>query len=60
MVSGYHWSMARLWDHHHPKRWINDPANNHMYEAHHYFDGGTGYYGRSYNSAVAFWGSQGY
>lgn len=60
MVPGYHWSMARLWDHYHPKKWINDPANNYMYEAHHYFDEGSGYYRRSYDSAVAYWRSQGY
>ncbi len=60
MVPGYHWSMARLWDYHRPKRWISDSANNYMYEAHHYFDEGTGDYNRSYNSAVGYWQNQGY
>jgi aryl-phospho-beta-D-glucosidase BglC (GH1 family) len=60
MVPGYHWSMAREWDYHHPERWISDPVNNHVYEAHHYFDEGSGYYNRSYDDAVAYWRSQGY
>jgi hypothetical protein len=60
MVPGYHWSLARLWEYHHPRRWISDPANNHMYEAHHYFDEGSGRYDRSYDEAVAYWRSQGY
>ena len=60
MVPGYHWSMARLWAYHHPRRWISDSANNYLYEAHHYFDEGSGHYNRSYDDAVAYWRSQGY
>ena len=45
----------------HPKAWITDSANNHMYTAHLYFsrNGGGDYY-YSYDSDNAYWESQGY
>lgn len=60
MVPGYFWSMARTWTQYHPRKWITDPANRHRYEAHHYFDEGSGYYERSYDQAVAHWRGQGF
>lgn len=44
----------------HPKKWINDPADNHMYTAHQYFDTfrgpgtGGGSYEHSYDNEVAY------
>jgi hypothetical protein len=38
MVPGYHWSGAQWWTTYHPRAWIADSANNHRYEAHHYWD----------------------
>jgi hypothetical protein len=36
-VPGYRYSNAQNWPDQHPARWIADPANNHVYEAHHYW-----------------------
>ena len=45
----------------HPKAWITDPANNHMYTAHLYFSrNGGGHYDYSYTSDNSYWQSQGY
>lgn len=52
MVGGM--SGPRKWADVHPSKWITDPARNHMYTAHHYFDTyrgpgtGGGHYGVSY------------
>lgn len=37
-VPGYGWSSVATWTTNHPAAWIEDPANNFRYEAHHYFD----------------------
>jgi hypothetical protein len=37
MIPGYQTSSVRDWTAYHPKKWIDDSANNHRYEAHHYF-----------------------
>lgn len=46
LVPGYRYSNAHSWPEQHPDRWIVDPAGNHVYEAHHYWDRGhSGEYG---------------
>ena len=37
-VQGYNFSSAKDWATNHPTKWITDSANNHMYDAHVYFD----------------------
>jgi hypothetical protein len=37
MIPGYNWSHAGEWTDHHPEAWITDPADNHRYQAHHYW-----------------------
>lgn len=64
MIPGY--SHIHKWSTNHPKKWITDPSNNHMYTAHHYFDSyrgpgtGGGNYGHSYNNETAYWHYYGY
>ncbi|MCU1545992.1 MAG: endoglucanase [Homoserinimonas sp.] len=54
MVPGYNWSGVESWLRFHPDGWINDPANNFRYEAHHYWDGdSSGTYEDSYESELA-------
>jgi hypothetical protein len=38
MIPGYGFSGAQTWTTNHPTPWITDPADNHAYEAHYYFD----------------------
>jgi hypothetical protein len=38
MVPGANWSAVRRWSGTHPEPWIDDPADNFRYQAHHYFD----------------------
>ncbi len=38
IISGYDWSRLKGWAERHPVAWINDPADNIIYEAHHYWD----------------------
>jgi hypothetical protein len=38
LVPGYRYSNLHDWPTQHPVRWIVDPADNHRYEAHHYWD----------------------
>ena len=38
LVPGYQYSNTHSWPTQHPTKWITDPANNHVYEAHHYWD----------------------
>ena len=38
MVAGYDWSALHNWARAHPRPWIDDPAGNIRYEAHHYWD----------------------
>lgn len=53
-VSGYRWSALAGWAERHPEPWIDDPANNVMYEAHHYWDrDGSGTYAHTYSEEVA-------
>ena len=45
----------------HPKSWIQDSANNHMYTTHLYFSrNGGGHYEYSYDQDNAYWQTQGY
>ena len=37
-IPGYRYSHAHNWPQQPPAKWIDDPANNHVYEAHHYWD----------------------
>lgn len=37
MIPGYQTSAVRDWITYHPDKWIQDPADNYRYEAHHYF-----------------------
>jgi hypothetical protein len=37
MVAGYQYSHARHWAEQHPQDWIEDPADNIRYAAHHYW-----------------------
>ncbi|MEO6120570.1 MAG: cellulase family glycosylhydrolase, partial [Acidimicrobiales bacterium] len=54
LVPGYNWSGAQQWTSQHPVAWIVDPAGNHRYEAHHYFDSdNSGAYPRSYDQELA-------
>lgn len=38
LVPGYGWSHAQVWSGNHEDPWIDDPIDNHLYEAHHYWD----------------------
>lgn len=61
LVPGYEWSGAQRWSSVHPKAWITDPAGNHRYEAHHYFDrDNSSRYLRSYRDEVINAASRGY
>ena len=52
-VAGYEWSALKTWTRVHPNGWIQDPARNFVYEAHHYWDRDySGEYARSYESEV--------
>lgn len=54
MVAGYDWSSTVRWTKNHPDAWVRDPAANHRYEAHHYFDrDGSGTYVRSHRDELA-------
>ena len=50
MVPGYEWSHVYEWTEQHPRAWINDPADNIRYTAHHYWQRG---YDSSYDTEVA-------
>ncbi len=50
MVPGYNWSHAGGWAEQHPRAWIDDPAHNIRYTAHHYWKQD---YESSYDSEVA-------
>jgi endoglucanase len=54
MVPGDSWSSANRWiSVHGPSGWINDPANNFMYEAHVYFDSDeSGTYSKTYDAEL--------
>ena len=60
-VAGYAWSALVKWRKVHPDGWIVDPANNVLYEAHHYWDRDySGDYARSYEAEVRWSKKQGY
>lgn len=50
MVPGYHWSHVAGWAEQHPRAWIDDPADNIRYAAHHYWSPEQG---RSYDEDLA-------
>ena len=54
LIGGDSWSSVERWEQTHgPQGWINDPANNFMYEGHEYFDtGASGTYNRSYQDEL--------
>jgi hypothetical protein len=61
LVAGYRWSPAADWDKIHDNAWIADPANNFLYEAHHYWDRDqSGRYFKTYDEEVAWAEEQGY
>ncbi len=54
LVQGYAWAGAQRWPENHPSSWIDDPAENFRYEAHHYWDrNNSGAYDHSYAEEVA-------
>jgi aryl-phospho-beta-D-glucosidase BglC (GH1 family) len=60
-VSGYAWSALHIWHKVHPDSWIIDPADNFVYEAHHYWDRDySGDYSRSYDAEVNWSEDRGY
>ena len=60
-VAGYAWSSLSSWPRVHPDGWIEDPADNFLYEAHHYWDRDhSGSYQRSYDAEVAWSADRGY
>lgn len=53
LVQGYAWAGAQRWPDNHPASWIDDPAENFRYEAHHYWDrNNSGAYANSYAEEV--------
>jgi hypothetical protein len=58
MIPGY--AHIQEWAERHPRKWITDPADKHMYTVHHYFDLHNDQYERSYDEAVAYWRRRGY
>jgi aryl-phospho-beta-D-glucosidase BglC (GH1 family) len=57
LVPGYNWSHPGGWAQQHPKAWIDDPAGNIRYAAHHYWLAG---YEHSYDSEVERAAASGY
>lgn len=52
-VPGYGWSALQVFTRKHKDGWIKDPANNFVYEVHHYWDHDhSGNYNRSYADEV--------
>lgn len=41
VIGGYNWAKLSTWSRYHPTAWIDDPLNNTIYEAHHYWDSDT-------------------
>jgi endoglucanase len=55
LVPGDQWSGAWSWQQANANLWVNDPANNFMFEAHQYFDAdSSGTYGQSYDAQGAY------
>lgn len=60
-VQGYAYSSAKDWATNHPAKWITDSANNHMYDAHLYFDDdGSGSYANTFATETTNATGQGY
>ena len=58
MVAGYDYSSLPRWRENHPTGWIDDPADNFRYEAHHYWDSlAEGAYDLSYADELSLIGS---
>lgn len=54
LIAGYDWSSLSRWQDIHPTAWIDDPADNIRYEAHHYWDEyGVGAYASAYADELA-------
>ncbi len=61
LAQGYQWAGAQNWPSNHPSSWIDDPADNFRYEAHHYWDrNNSGAYTHSYAEEVADAQNRGY
>ena len=61
LVPGYNWSGAQRWSATHPAKWITDSANNHRYEAHHYWDrDNSGQYTNTYAAELLDAAARGY
>jgi hypothetical protein len=61
LVPGYNWSGAQQWTSQHPQAWIDDPADNIRYTAHHYWDrDSSGAYLNTYAAEVTNAQSRGY
>ncbi|WP_165063289.1 glycoside hydrolase family 5 protein [Marisediminicola senii] len=59
MVGGYDYSSLARWSTNHPDGWIDDPADNFRYEAHHYWDGNeSGVYADSYEAELSAFGGE--
>lgn len=59
LINGYRWSSLADWPEIHPDPWIEDPANNFFYTAHHYWDRNwSGQYSYSYDEEVEYAESQ--
>jgi hypothetical protein len=55
LVNGYRWSSLADWPKIHPDPFIDDPANNFVYTAHHYWDrDSSGSYEHSYDDEVTY------
>ncbi|HYI44079.1 MAG TPA: cellulase family glycosylhydrolase [Actinomycetota bacterium] len=55
LVNGYRWSSLADWPKIHPQPFIEDPANNFVYTAHHYWDRDwSGSYDYSYSDEVQY------
>lgn len=52
-IEGYQWASARNWQRNNADLQIIDPENNIVYEAHQYFDDGSGEYEKSYDQVGA-------
>ncbi|MGH2754857.1 MAG: glycoside hydrolase family 5 protein [Actinomycetota bacterium] len=53
-VGGYGWDAVQVFTKHHPTAWIDDSADNLLYEVHHYWDRDhSGAYRRSYSDERA-------
>jgi hypothetical protein len=48
VVEGDEWASAQYWQVYDANLKITDPANNIIYEAHSYFDNGSGFYSKTY------------